>query len=85
MELGTTKFISYMLEETVAESVANELVLKAHRLDASSAKCDPLASMEQPNEASRNKSKDSKLIKSGRSSHEEKKVGKANDEKRSKP
>ncbi|XP_031104396.1 small RNA degrading nuclease 1-like [Ipomoea triloba] len=57
----------------VGHSLYNDF--RAHRLDASSAKCDPLASMEQPDEPSRNKSKDSKLIKSGRSSHEEKKNG----------
>nr|GMC55113.1 protein SABRE isoform X1 [Ipomoea batatas] len=84
-QLRRTSSFDRTWEETVAESVANELVLKAHCPDASSAKCEPLASMEQPDEASRNKSKDSKLIKSGRSSHEEKKVGKANDEKRSRP
>ncbi|MCD9641027.1 hypothetical protein HAX54_026841 [Datura stramonium] len=61
-------------EENVAESVANELVLQMHS-----------SSIEQPDEANRNKSKESKSTKSGRSSNEEKKVGKAHDEKKSRP
>ncbi|KAK4354747.1 hypothetical protein RND71_026941 [Anisodus tanguticus] len=71
-------------EENVAESVANELVLQMHS-SVSSSKSGPLASIEQPDEANKNKSKESKLIKSGKSSNEEKKVGKANDEKKSRP
>ena len=54
--------------------MANELVLQAHS-----------GFMEQQDDPSRNKPKDSKLIKSGRSSHEDKKVGKSNDDKRSRP
>ncbi|CAN4095292.1 unnamed protein product [Withania somnifera] len=72
-------------EENVAESVANELVLQMHSSSVSSSKSGPLASIEHPDEANRSKSKESKLIKSGRSSNEEKKVGKANDEKKSRP
>lgn len=72
-------------EENVAESVADELVLQMHSSSVSSSKSGPLASIEHPDEANRNKSKESKLIKSGRSSNEEKKVGKANDEKKSSP
>ncbi|XP_009607444.1 protein SABRE-like isoform X1 [Nicotiana tomentosiformis] len=72
-------------EENVAESVANELVLQMHSSSVSSSKSGPLASIEQPDEANRSKSKESKLVKSGRSSHEEKKVGKAHDEKKSRP
>ncbi|XP_060173320.1 protein SABRE-like [Lycium barbarum] len=72
-------------EENVAESVANELVLQMHSSSVSSSKSGPLASIEQPDEANKNKSKESKLIKSGKSSNEEKKVGKAHDEKKSRP
>ncbi|CAN4115175.1 unnamed protein product [Withania somnifera] len=72
-------------EENVAESVANELLLQMHSSSVSSSKCGPLASIEHLDEANRNKSKESKLIKSGRSSNEEKKVGKANDEKKPRP
>ncbi|XP_016474797.2 protein SABRE-like isoform X2 [Nicotiana tabacum] len=72
-------------EENVAESVANELVLQMHSSSVSSSKSGPLASIEQPDEANRSKSKESKLVKSGRSSHEEKKVGKTHDEKKSRP
>ncbi|XP_019225448.1 PREDICTED: protein SABRE-like [Nicotiana attenuata] len=72
-------------EENVAESVANELVLQMHSSSVSSSKSGPLSSIEQPDEANRNKSKESKLVKSGRSSHEEKKVGKTHDEKKSRP
>ncbi|VVB08413.1 unnamed protein product [Arabis nemorensis] len=55
-------------EETVAESVANELVL---------------SSMES--ESSRNKLKDSKTTKAGRSVHEEKKTEKSLEDKKSRP
>lgn len=72
-------------EENVAESVANELVLQMHSSSVSSSKSGPLSNIEQPDEANRNKSKESKLVKSGRSSHEEKKVGKTHDEKKSRP
>ncbi|XP_016551186.1 protein SABRE isoform X3 [Capsicum annuum] len=72
-------------EENVAESVANELVLQMHSSSVSSSKSGPLASIEHPDEGSRSKSKESKLIKSGRSSNEEKRVGKAHDEKKSRP
>lgn len=63
-------------EETVAESVATELVLQSIT--------GPLGSGE-PDESSKNKLKDPKAIKSGRSSHEEKKVAKSQEEKRSRP
>ncbi|PHU01183.1 Protein SABRE [Capsicum chinense] len=56
-----------------------------HSSSVSSSKSGPLASIEHPDEGSRSKSKESKLIKSGRSSNEEKRVGKAHDEKKSRP
>ncbi|WOL08896.1 protein SABRE isoform X1 [Canna indica] len=84
-ELRRTSSFDRTWEENVAESVANELVLQAHSLSSSS-KSGPLNSMQenQPmaNENSRSKPKDSKPAKAGRLSHEEKRVGKAQDEKR---
>ncbi|CAH9105183.1 unnamed protein product [Cuscuta epithymum] len=75
-------------EESVTESVAHELVSKAHSSDAplSLAKCEIRAPcIEQlPDEASSRNNKP-KPIKSGRYSHEDKKTGKASDEKRSRP
>ncbi|CAN1159441.1 Protein SABRE [Linum perenne] len=68
-------------EETVAETVANEL-LQAHSSNASSSKGEPLA-MDGTDD--KNKSIDPKAIKSGRPSQEEKKVIKTQDEKRSRP
>lgn len=79
-ELRRTSSFDRTWEETVAESVANELVLQSF-----SSKSDPLGSAEQQDEPSKNKLKDPKALKSGRSSHEEKKVAKANEEKRSRP
>ncbi|KAL8119517.1 protein SABRE isoform X1 [Apium graveolens] len=71
-------------EETVAESVANELVLQAHSSSISPSKSGHLGCVDQE-ESLKFKLKDSKPLKSGRSSHEEKKVGKSQDEKRSRP
>lgn len=65
----------------MAESVANELVLQSF----SSSKNGTFGSVEQQDEASKNKSKDSKVVKAGRSSHEEKKLAKSHEEKRSRP
>ncbi|MCH91639.1 UPF0378 protein KIAA0100-like protein, partial [Trifolium medium] len=79
-ELRRTSSFDRSWEETVAESVANELVLQS----LSSSKNGPLNSTEQQDEA-KNKSKDSKGVKGGRSSHEEKKVAKSHEEKRSRP
>ncbi|GAU32478.1 hypothetical protein TSUD_316850, partial [Trifolium subterraneum] len=79
-ELRRTSSFDRTWEETVAESVANELVLQS----LSSSKNGPLNSTEQQDEA-KNKSKDSKGVKGGRSSHEEKKVAKSHEEKRSRP
>ncbi|CAN4092319.1 unnamed protein product [Withania somnifera] len=84
-ELRRTSSFDRTWEENVAESVANELMLQMHSSSATSSTSGPFAGIEQPDEGNRNKSKESKLIKSGRSSHEEKKVGKAQDEKKSRP
>lgn len=84
-ELRRSSSFDRTWEENVAESVANELVLQAHSSNFPSSKSGPLGFIEQQDDPSRNKLKDSKPIKSGRSSHEEKKVGKSNDDKRSRP
>lgn len=84
-ELRRTSSFDRTWEETVAESVANELVLRAHSSSLSSSKSGPLGSVEQQEDSSKSKLKDSKPVKSGRSSHEEKKVGKSQDDKRSRP
>ncbi|XP_017981411.1 PREDICTED: protein SABRE [Theobroma cacao] len=84
-ELRRTSSFDRTWEETVAESVANELVLQVHSSSISSTKSGPLVSLEQQDECSKNKMKDTKSIKYGRSSHEEKKVGKSNEEKKSRP
>ncbi|XP_077234098.1 protein SABRE-like isoform X2 [Tasmannia lanceolata] len=83
-ELRRTSSFDRTWEETVAESVANELVLST----ISSSKSGPLTSTPEHThigneESSKNKSKDPKALRPGRSSHEEKKVGKSQDEKRS--
>ncbi|CAK9313018.1 unnamed protein product [Citrullus colocynthis] len=78
-ELRRTSSFDRSWEETVAESVATELVLQ------SITKSGPLGSVEQPDESGSNKLKDPKAIKAGRSSHEEKKGIKPQDEKRSRP
>ncbi|XP_031392933.1 protein SABRE [Punica granatum] len=77
-ELRRTSSFDRTWEETVAESVANELVLQS----MTSGKSGPLGSVEQQDESS--KKKDFRP-KSGRSSHEEKKVGKSNEEKKTRP
>ncbi|CAN0906547.1 Protein SABRE [Linum grandiflorum] len=68
-------------EETVAETVANEL-LQSHSSNPCSSKSESLA-IEAADD--KNKSKDPKTIKAGRPSQEEKKVIKTQDEKRSRP
>ncbi|KAK6116092.1 hypothetical protein DH2020_008361 [Rehmannia glutinosa] len=80
-ELRRTSSFDRTWEENVAESVANELVLQLH----SSSKSAAATSLEQQDEATKSKLKDLKLVKPGRSSHEEKKAGKVPDEKRSQP
>ncbi|XP_065880968.1 protein SABRE isoform X2 [Euphorbia lathyris] len=83
-ELRRTSSFDRTWEESLAESVANELVFQAHSSSISS-KTDPFGSNEQADESSKNKAKESKAAKSGRSSHEDKKIGKSNEEKRSRP
>ncbi|PHT43750.1 Protein SABRE [Capsicum baccatum] len=73
------------IDRTWEENVADELMLQMHSSSAAASTNGPFAGVEQPDEGNRTKSKESKLIKSGRSSHEEKKVGKAQDEKKSRP
>ncbi|KAB2616979.1 hypothetical protein D8674_012848 [Pyrus ussuriensis x Pyrus communis] len=75
-ELRRTSSFDRSWEDTVAESVATELVLQSIT--------GPLGSIEA-DESLKNKLKDPKAIRSGRSSHEEKKVTKSQEEKRSRP
>lgn len=58
--------------ENMAESIGNELVLHA-------------SSVEQQEDSSKQKPKETKTVKPGRSSHEEKKAGKSHEEKKSRP
>ncbi|XP_020258640.1 protein SABRE-like isoform X2 [Asparagus officinalis] len=81
-ELRRTSSFDRSWEDTVAESVANELVLQSF-----AAKSGPLSSASENQqsaneETSKGRTKDSKPVRPGRLSHEEKKVGKAQDEKR---
>lgn len=74
------------IDETLAESITNEPVLPVHSLCISS-KSGPLNPVLESQQAItedifRSKSKDPKLMKSGRLSNEEKKVGKPHDDKR---
>lgn len=79
-ELGRTSSPDRSWEESLAESVADELVLEAH----SSSRIGILGT-EQPEEPTKSKSKEAKAVKVGRYSHEEKKVAKTHEEKRSRP
>ncbi|KAL5714351.1 hypothetical protein ACHQM5_016327 [Ranunculus cassubicifolius] len=86
-ELRRTSSFDRTWEENIAETVANELVLHVHSSSVSSSRSGPLAStLEHQDESSKNnKLKESTTkaaVKSGRPSQEEKKVGKAQDEKR---
>lgn len=83
-ELRRTSSFDKSWEENIAESVANELVLQLHSSSTSHSKSGPLAASDQQDDSSKGKVKDPKQIK-GRPSHEEKKVGKSNDDKRSRP
>lgn len=80
-ELRRTSSFDKTWEENVAESVANELVLQLQ----TSTKSGPLAILDQHDEPIKHKLKEIKVVKTGRSSHEEKKVVKIQDEKRSRP
>ncbi|KAL8487833.1 hypothetical protein ACS0TY_024229 [Phlomoides rotata] len=84
-ELRRTSSFDRTWEENVAESVADELVMQMHSSTVSSTKSGPIAVLEQQDETSKNKLKDTKLVKPGRTSHEEKKTGKVQEEKRSQP
>ncbi|XP_057442427.1 protein SABRE-like isoform X3 [Lotus japonicus] len=80
-ELMRTSSFDRTWEETVAESVADELVLQSF----SSHKNGPFGFTELQDEAFKNKSKDSKGVKAGHSSLEETKVAKSLEEKKSRP
>ncbi|GFY96064.1 similar to HYPERSENSITIVE TO PI STARVATION 4 [Actinidia rufa] len=72
-ELRRSSSFDRTWEENVAESVANELVIQVHSSNISSSGSGSLG-IEQQDETTKNKSKETKLVKSSRSSHEEKKV-----------
>lgn len=78
-ELRRTSSLDKSWEENVAESVANEIVMQIH-----SSKNGQL-NLGVSEESSKNKTKDPKSVKYGRASQEEKKLSKAQDEKKSKP
>ncbi|XP_042024224.1 protein SABRE-like isoform X2 [Salvia splendens] len=80
-ELRRSSSFDKTWEESVAESVANELVLQMH----SSTKGGSISCIEQPDETSKGKLKETKQVKPGRSSHDEKKGAKAQDDKKSQP
>ncbi|GAB4839472.1 hypothetical protein Ancab_028995 [Ancistrocladus abbreviatus] len=74
-QLRRTSSFDRTWEESVAESVATELVLQVHSSGV-------LGASEQQDESSKGKSKDPKSIKPGRPSQEDKKTGKSIDEKK---
>lgn len=80
-ELVRSSSFDRTCEESVAESVTNELMLQMQS-SLPPSKMDLVGSVEQQDESSKTKSK---TAKSGRSSQEEKKLVKPNDEKRSRP
>lgn len=80
-ELRRSSSFDRTWEENVAESVANELVLQMH----SSTKGSSMSCLEQPDDTSKSKLKETKLVKPGRASHEEKKTAKVHDDKKSQP
>ena len=68
-ELRRSSSFDRTWEENVAESVANELVIQVHSSSISSSGSGSLG-IEQQDEPSKNKSKETKLVKSSRSSQE---------------
>lgn len=87
-ELQQTSSYDRILEENMTESRGNEIIMYVQSSDISSSRGSPLNSVGQmPHAAfediSRTKSKDSKSVRPGRASHEEKKINKSQDEKRS--
>ncbi|KAK9109067.1 hypothetical protein Sjap_017127 [Stephania japonica] len=81
-ELRRTSSFDRTWEENIAESVANELMLHVQSSNTSSRSGPINSATENLDESSKNKLKDAKAVKSGRSSHEDKKIGKSQDEKR---
>lgn len=72
-------------EESASESVASNDVVSFVNSSTVSLKVDASENPAVGSEMWRSKTKDSKPAKSGRLSHEEKKLGKSNDEKKTKP
>ncbi|CAN6482336.1 unnamed protein product [Victoria cruziana] len=86
-ELRRTSSFDRTWEESLAETIANELVLQVHSSSNPSSRsgplnCAPENQLTSTEETSKIKTKDSKTLKPGRSSHEEKKPGKVHEEKR---
>ncbi|XP_031494507.1 protein SABRE isoform X2 [Nymphaea colorata] len=86
-ELRRTSSFDRTWEESLAETIANELVLQVHSSNNPSSRSGPLNytpehQLPTTEETSKVKAKDSKALKPGRSSHEEKKPGKVHEEKR---
>nr|XP_043638538.1 protein SABRE isoform X2 [Erigeron canadensis] len=81
-ELGRTSSFDRTCEESVAESVTNELMLQMQSSSFAPLKIDTVGSVDQQDESNKTKSK---TAKTGRSSQEEKKLSKPNEEKRSRP
>lgn len=89
-ELRRTSSFDRTWEETVAESIANELVSQVQSSTISSTKSGSLNSPTEiqdaaVEDASKSRLKDSKQSRSNRVPHEEKKAGKAQEEKRARP
>lgn len=82
VELRRTSSLGRTWEETVADSVANELILQS--MSTQSGLFNSATENRSPHaEDSKNKTKDFKALKSGSQiTNEEKKVGKSNDDKR---
>lgn len=88
-ELHRSSSFERNCEESITESVASNDVVSLLNSSAVSSKGDASNSVSENlvvgTEMWRSKTKDSKPAKSGRLSHEEKKLGKSNDEKKTKP
>lgn len=80
-ELRRTSSLDRSWEESLAESVADELVLEVHSSSTKSG----IFGIEQPEDPTKSKSKETRAVKAGRYSHEEKKAAKTQEEKRSRP
>ncbi|KAG8654887.1 hypothetical protein MANES_05G189400v8 [Manihot esculenta] len=83
-KLRRTSSFDRTWEESLAESVATELVMQAHSSGISSSKVDPASLIDQADDSSKNKP-NTKLVKYGCPSLDEKKLGKPIDDKNARP